>query len=176
MVAIRITVEGTAELQRRLRLLNPEQNQRIMRDTLKKSAFAIQRNVTRIQLVGGGRGKGRALPALPSRLTSRTGTLRRSVAVNQRPLPRAIEIGTDLSYGAVHEVGGRISVPASRVKSHTRTVAFGRKVGPFTVPAHMRSAYTANYPRRPFLQPALETVAPRFPGFAVEMWERELRR
>ena len=33
--------------------------------------------------------------------------MRRSIRINRTPLPAAIEIGTDLVYGHVHELGSR---------------------------------------------------------------------
>jgi phage gpG-like protein len=45
------------------------------------------------------------------RLTSRTGRLRDSIAVDLSPSPKAVYIGTDVIYGAVHELGGRFHRP-----------------------------------------------------------------
>jgi hypothetical protein len=113
MVAMRVTVIGGPELRRQLIQLNPKENPRIPVNALERVAGEIQRNAKDKQIAAGGRGKKRAIPPLPDRLTSRTGTLRRSIGVNRRPLPRAIEIGTPLVYGAVHEFGwGRYPVRA----------------------------------------------------------------
>ena len=40
------------------------------------------------------------------RLTSRTGTLRRSIGVNRRGLPFYIDVGSDVEYARIHELGG----------------------------------------------------------------------
>ena len=86
---------------------------------LDRMAFLVQEDAAANQIIRGGKG-----PPHPTRLTSRTGTLRRSIRVNRSGLERAI--GTDLVYGIVHELGGRY------------------------------------HPRRAYLAPALEAVAPRF--------------
>ena len=103
MVAIRVTVTGGRELDARLRAANPKINRRVLGRFFPKAAARIQTNAAKVQIVAGGRGKGKALKPLPDKLTSRTGTLRRSIGINKGPLPGAIEIGTHLVYGAVHE-------------------------------------------------------------------------
>lgn len=59
----------------------------------------------------GGKGKLIASKPHPSRLTSRTGELRRSLSVDRGTdrsgLPRYIDVGSDLAYAPVHELGLR---------------------------------------------------------------------
>ena len=100
---LRVSLVGAKELRRRLKEMNPAINTRIVRESLIEAAGKVQTDAANIQITGGGRGKGKGLPALPHKLTSRTGALRRSIAVDRKPLPFAIEVGTDLDYGAVHE-------------------------------------------------------------------------
>jgi hypothetical protein len=54
-------------------------------------------------------------------------------------------------------------------------MAFGRKVGAFTVPSYTRKAYTANYPKRAFMAPALEAVKPRMGQILVDEWRKEAK-
>jgi phage gpG-like protein len=171
-VAMRVNILGADELSKRLAQMDPKTNQAIMTDSLRTIAGLILRNAKDIQITGGGRGKSKALKPLPNRLTSRTGTLRRSIGINLAPLPRAVEVGTDLTYGAVHEKGGRISVPTSTVSAHTRRVVFGRRVAPFKVPSHTRRAHSAKYPPRPFLKPAAAATRPRWPAVVNEKWRK----
>ena len=103
MVAMRVVVTGVPELQAALRQMNPSLNTKIMERGMIASALEIQKDAAKYQIAAGGRGKRQALKALRGRLTSRTGTLRRSIKVDRGPLPFAIEVGTDLGYGAVHE-------------------------------------------------------------------------
>lgn len=89
------------ELFRDLRRLNPKTNRTIQRNALVEMGLLVQRNAAEQQIrPGGGRG-----PAVPGRLTSRTGALRRSIALNREPLPGAVETGTPLLYGPPHEFG-----------------------------------------------------------------------
>lgn len=81
------------------------------RDALMHAAYEVQRIAAQEKIRRGGvvgKGKTRTLLApLPDRLTSRTGSLRRSIGVDRSELPFAISIGTELVYGRVHETGGR---------------------------------------------------------------------
>ena len=104
-VGLRVSVVGSKALLRQLKRTNPAINRRIVTESLVEIALKVQTNAANLQITGGGRGKGKGLSALPNKLTSRTGTLRRSIAVDRKPLPRAIEVGTDLVYGPIHEFG-----------------------------------------------------------------------
>lgn len=99
---MRVTVTGIPELKAALERMNPGRNKVIMRNGMITAALEIQKNATG-QIRKGGGGKKNPKPPVPHQLTSRTGTLRRSIRVNHGPLPFAIETGTDLTYGAVHE-------------------------------------------------------------------------
>ena len=95
---------GTAELKRALDRLDPSQQPRAIGDALVESALLTTRIAAREKILPGGRGDPRK-----GILTSRTGTLRASLtvstAVNRSGLPRFIEAGTHLIYGARHEFG-----------------------------------------------------------------------
>lgn len=95
-----VQVIGDKQLRRKLKALSPRENRRVLREALLRVAFETQTNAARKQILPGGKG-----PPHPTRLTSRTGSLRRSIAVSRRGLPREIEVGTHLIYGAVHELG-----------------------------------------------------------------------
>ncbi len=175
-VALQITLEGDAKLRKWLRRLDLVDNPQIMRRGYGVAALMIQKNAARKQIRRGGGGKRNAAAVHPSRLTSRTGTLRGSIRVDRRGLPHSISVGSDLNYAAVHEFGGRVSVKASRVPAHQRTVAFGVRRAPFNVPSHTRKAHAATFPRRSFIKPAGDFVLPKLPGIFLKEWEREARR
>ena len=101
--ALTVKIVGTKELQRRLKKLNPEVNRRIMVKSFDDAAQDLLADITLKQIVGG-RGKA---PPLPTKLTNRSGGrgLVGSMGINRRPLPKAIEVGTHLAYGPVHEEG-----------------------------------------------------------------------
>ncbi len=102
-VKLRVSIVGDKALQKALKRANPAVNRRIISESLLEAAGRVQTDAADLQIAAGGRGKGKALSPLPHKLTSRTGALRRSIAVDRRPLPLAVEVGTDLVYGGVHE-------------------------------------------------------------------------
>lgn len=84
-----------------------------------------------------------------------TTTLARSIHV--QPLEEdaggitgKVTVGPDAPYGAVHEWGGDIVVPAHK---RTVTMVYGRPVAPHQVDVRQ---YTAHYPERAFMRPSLE--------------------
>lgn len=166
-VTISARLEGVQELERRLREINPRTNTRIIARALRRAAGDIASNAKDKQIVGGGRSGKLASSAskpLPHKLTSRHGGsgLAGSIGVDASFLPFAVEVGTDRKYGAVHELGGRFAVG-----SYKRRTKSGREE---TVRAHTRT-----YPQRPFMQPALAAVRPRFPQIVREEWAREAK-
>ena len=103
---LRVSVVGMPALRRALDKMNPGVNRKIVRNSLIESALTIQRDAVKNQILSGGGGKRSGMTKPHSTfLTSRTGTLRRSIKVDRGPLPFAIEVGTDLVYGAAHEFG-----------------------------------------------------------------------
>lgn len=170
---VRVVVVGSEELRAKLRNLDPSVNRTIIRNSLIRSAFEVQTAATK-EIAGGGRGKNKALPPLPSRLTSRTGTLRRSIRVNRSPLPFAIEIGTDLVYGAIHEIGGTVSFPATTInrKSKNSVRVGGKRIRYKESKSHTRKAYSATYPPRPFLRPAVEKTSIKFEDIFLSEWKK----
>jgi hypothetical protein len=116
---------------------------------LLKAGYAVLADAAKNQIIRGGRFRGPAGPRggkgklrdtkpHPTRLTSRTGELRRSLgangdfnrAVNHTGLPKWLDVGSDLVYARVHELG------------------------------------TNGHPR-PFLAPAVAAVSPRFEGMLL---------
>ena len=99
---IRAQLVGSKELRRRLKKMNPAENHRITTPALLEAMQTTLRIAAREKILPGGGGPPRA-----DILTSRTGTLRRSlgtnfaVQVNERL--QFVEGGTHLIYGAVHE-------------------------------------------------------------------------
>lgn len=95
-------------------------------------------------------------------LHTRTGTLRRSINQEVTQSGSSIRgvVGTNVSYGRIHEYGFQGTVD---VKAHLRTItqAFGRPLSsPVTqnVRAH---TMTVNLPERSFLRSALKDFEPR---------------
>jgi hypothetical protein len=100
-VALSISVEGIAEVDALLGRINPKKNPAVVRRALLKAGALTQSIAAKEKIKRGGKG-----PPEKDRLTSRTGTLRRSIGINRGPLPWAVEVGTPLIYGVVHEVTG----------------------------------------------------------------------
>ena len=172
VVGFTVHITGSEEVKALLDRVDPSTNTEILRSGLRAAAYDIQKNAADIQIAGGGGGKNAAAPPLGNRLTSRTGHLRSHIKVDERHLPYAIEVGTDVKYGAVHEFGGVVDKPSRVIKEHKRRVVFGRRVAPFTVPSHFRMGHTARYPKRPFMKPALDAVFPRFGEIFTMAWEK----
>lgn len=162
MAQVRVIVRGVPELREALARIRAPGNRAVLDRALTKSALLVQRIAAREKIIAGGvTGRGRArtiAPPHPSQLTSRTGAGRRSIRVNRDDLPFAIEIGSDLTYMAVHEFGGTFSVTRKRpVSGGTVT-------------------YSATYPPRPFLGPALDDAAQQFPAIFAAEFQREVER
>lgn len=141
-MADRLSVKlvGTRLLEKRLKELSPAQNRDIVEPALLESMLLSLRIAAREKIHPGGKGPPRA-----GKLTSRTGSLRRSLgfgkdanaldAVDQRGLRRNfVEGGSDLVYARVHEEG--IGV----------------------------------HPPRPFLAPGLEDATRQFESIFVKHW------
>lgn len=136
------TIVGRENLQRILKRTDPKTHPRFVGRALLEIGFLVQENAATKQIQRGGRffagGSLQDSPPLPDRLTSRTGRLRASIAVNRQPLPFAVEVGSAVEYAPQHEIG---SPP---------------------------------YPRRPFLEPALDAVRPRMAGIVSRSWIRQI--
>ena len=132
---LRVSVVGSKELLRKLEKMDPGRNKRILRNSLLESAFLLQGDAAKNQIIHGARKS----PPVPGRLTNRHGGqgLVGSIAVDRGPLPFAIEVGSGKRYAPLHEHG------------------------------------LGNMPKRPFLKPALDKIAPRFGDIVVKHWKRE---
>jgi hypothetical protein len=99
---IRAKLIGGPELQRRIKKMTPGQNRRITTPALLESMQLTLRIAARDKILPGGTG-----PPKDSILTSRDGTLRRSLlgsfAIDINGRLGWVEGGTNLIYGAVHE-------------------------------------------------------------------------
>jgi len=97
-------------------------------------------------------------------LHRRTGTLSRSIHYDQKQDERGIVgrlyAGPEAPYARVHELGGTFNF---NVPAHIRTIrqAFGRPIDPVQVQVRPFS-YSATYPARPFLRPALPAHREQF--------------
>jgi phage gpG-like protein len=177
---ISVRISGIDPVLKAMERLSPKENRAIMVSSLVECAELVQKDAKENQIIRGGtaisigpRGGKRKVqrPPHPTRLTSRTGTLRRSITVDRSPLPFAIEVGTNLRYGRAHELGfdGRVSV-----RSHWREIrqAFGRNIAARSthIRAHSRNMHL---PRRPFLEPALRATEDRFADIFLKNWRKE---
>ena len=173
-VALSITVQGLDELHERLNRISPSKNSAWVARSLKKCAELTQDITANEMIIRGGRfrgpkgkrggkGKMRSAGVDPKRITSRTGTLRRSIRVNTSTLPFAAEVGSDLVYAAVHEFGGTYSIP-----SYSRAIATSTRSGGSSMA--LVKAHSATYPARPYLAPGLDKAAKSFSDiFAKEL-------
>ena len=153
-IGIRVQMVGVENLLAAYQRVNPKANPEIFGRTLKRIALETQELAANNLIRGGSQA------AVSGKLTSRTGTGRRSIGVDFGSLPLSASVGSHLKYMAVHETGGTFSVPSHQVAEHTRTVVFGRKVAPFKVPSFTRGGHSATFPARPWLGPAIDRMVP----------------
>lgn len=119
-VALTVRLSGGKEVERMLDRLSPRKNPRPITRALVRAADRVQELATTEFIIRGSRffgpsgprgGRGRLVDAQvdPKRLTSRRGGsgLVGSIAVDRSLTPRAIDVGSDLIYAAVHELGSR---------------------------------------------------------------------
>ncbi len=158
MTAIRVEVVGAEKLLAAFQRVNPTANPQPVGRALRRIALETQAKATNKIRRGGSLKPARGV------LTSRTGTGRRSISTDFSSLPFTSKVGSTLGYMALHEgdggAGTTVNVPSHAVKSHTRTVVFGRTVSPFSVPGYTVRAHSARYPRRPWLEPAVDEMVP----------------
>jgi phage gpG-like protein len=182
--SLRVDLTGDEALRQVLERIKPSQNRGAFASALTEMALLTARIAAEEKIIRGGRFRGPAGPrggraaltnraAHPTRLTSRSGRLRASLAgrgyragIDDSALPREIAVGTEVNYAPVHEFGGTFTQTIPR---HVRTRAFGQETKPYVVREHSR---TATYRPRPFLGPGLADAAPRFPAILVKHLER----
>ncbi len=104
-VNLKVSLKPSPKMAQAFRKMDPARNRRIFAQGAIEAALLIQANAAGVQILKGGGGIRNARPPHPTQLTSRTGRLRGDIAVDRSPLPHAIEVGTDLVYGAAHEFG-----------------------------------------------------------------------
>jgi phage gpG-like protein len=178
-VSLSISVRGIKEVEAQLDRIDPKKNPTMVARALEDCAELTQIIAANQMIKSGGRVRGKRGPrggrgkltsaaAIGGKLTSRSGTLRRSIAVNRSPLPWAVEVGTDLVYGAVHEEGGTVSVP-----SYSRTIVGSTRSGGASVA--LVKAHTRTYPPRPFLAPALDKASKSFSSIFAREIAKEIR-
>lgn len=179
-VILEVSLQGQEKIARLMSKLDPKRDGvQWQRAALVDCGKLVQDIAARKKIKRSGRigAKGRkSAPPLPNILTARHGGsgIVGSIRVNRGPLPSAVDVGSDLKYARVHELGGVFNIPRHRVNAHTRTVAFGRKVAPFSVGPFDRGPYRARFPKRPFLVPALDEAMPSFPDIFIRNIEKVL--
>lgn len=173
---ISVSVSGLNVLIASLDRLDPSKNRAITEPALVEMGLLTVRTAAQRTIKRGGTGD-----PVAGVLTSRTGTLRRSLTAEARSIDKSqlsrgiVEAGTDIVYGAIHEFGGTVSVKSAQVREHTRTRAFGKRVKAFTVPKHTRKEHEATFPKRPFLAPALDLSIPKFEAIQIKHWDKATR-
>lgn len=154
------TRPAAVELRRRF---DARGSARSIQNFLKRAATLIRRTIERDVVIRGRKTRGKPEAALRHVLTQRSGKRRIPwLAIDRKQLPSQISVGSGWRGAVVHERGGAITYPAKTVKSHTRRVAFGKRIAPFRVPAYQRSSFTARYPARPWLAPAVDIAQRQF--------------
>jgi len=144
MSLVEATLTGDTAVIARLERLPSTMRQAVV-DAMRKSWFEVQTAVVRGKLSG-------------DPLHRRTGNLASSINVGGAGSETTFDeggdqivgrVGTNVRYGAVHEYGGTVEIPA-----HERTITqvFGRPVSPRTVAVR---AYQAHFPERSFLRSTL---------------------
>jgi len=147
--ALRVELDraALARVRRTLSTLKQPKLATVTRNFLLMAGYAVLKDAAENQIIRGGRfrgpagqrgGKGalRDTPPHPSRLTSRSGELRRSLGLSRGTgragLPRFIDVGSDLVYAPIHELGlGRYPVRAFlapallKVSSRFEAMLFG---------------------------------------------------
>lgn len=88
---------------------NRDTAERVIFPSLLEVAYEAQRLTTRKFM--GNPAQGSPERRGPGTLGIRTGTLRRSVAVDQGRRPFRVDVGSNVAYAAIHEFGGR-HIPA----------------------------------------------------------------
>lgn len=164
-----VKVEGTKQLLDGLAKLNPQLNTLIIQGALKEMVLLAMRTSARKHLIRSSKGA-----VQPKRLTSRHGTLRRSLGLStnidkrgfRSPNEPFIEGGTHLNYGRVHELGFKGRRRGGQVRAHTRK-------GGISVKRHGRRGAKVNFPERPFLAPGLAEASSKFEAIFVKHWRAE---
>ena len=177
-VGIKYTLRPTGEVLEVLRSMGQPGLNHALTKALIACAILVSNEITERQIirggrvnVGGPRGGKHLVNTKPhaTKLTSRSGagglreSLGTSYGIDKSHVPRFIDVGTDIVYGAIHEYGGTIRVtPRMRNALHYEGI-------------HLRkSTHTITIPPRPFLKPGFEAVEPRFPDVFVKYWKQEI--
>lgn len=157
--SVHLDPKDMARINKVMRALSPKLNGDIWRDGLTRMALLTQKEAqTEIK-----QGRGKSAAPLATRLTGRTNALVRSLEPDFSEIPKLSSVGTALKYGAVHETGGK-----KLIRAHSRRIKSGKS---FRVKAH-----TANFPRRPYLEPGLNSASKRYADIMVSVLAAELRK
>lgn len=153
-----VEIVNFRELQNEIRKLSLEEQRGALRDALVRSGLVVVRN-SQNAIKRGGKAK-----PLKTKLTSRTGTGRRSIRSDRPRVKRGsslIDIGTDLKYMEFHETGG-----TRTKKAHSRTSKLGN--------AHKVRSHIIMMPKRPFLKPGLKKSNTEIGEIFFREWKRAI--
>lgn len=134
-------IKVSAKVTKNVELPKPKSVSEALVEFIKKSTFKLVAYIKREKLSG-------------DPLNVRTGRLRRSINAKFSNGGKTGHAGTNVSYGAVHELGLQV-----QIAEHKRimTQVFGKPVDPFEVSV---SGHTRVYPERSFLRSALKELEP----------------
>ena len=135
------------DLGKKIARLNPAKRTQMINRSLLRSGEVVTRESQKAMIRGG------SGPPHPTRLTSRTGTGRRSITPDRRVSKTAggfrLDVGTELIYMGVHETGGTFQATST-------------KGTPFTL----------SFPPRPFLEPGLDKSRIKIERIFTQEWLR----
>lgn len=153
-----VVLVNEKDLIRQIRKLSLEEQRTAQSTILKQIGLLVARNSQNAMRRGG---KG---PPLPRKLTSRTGTGRRSIR-SDRPRIRkglsSVDVGTDLKYMSAHETGGSFTR-----RAHARRSSTGK--------THRVRSHRIRFPERAFLKPGLAKSLKEIEEITVRVWGRAI--
>ncbi len=141
MASAQLVFKPSKDLKLLMQGLQARELVRPLNEFLIEAALRVQRNATQKQIIRGGSfRKAKTKTVLvakaphPTKVTSRTGELRRSIGssrgIDRSKFPREVSIGSEIVYAGTHEYGLRVR--------------------------------SKKFPKRAFLQPAMDAESPKF--------------
>jgi len=141
-VAFRVNVKGLEQTRAYFKRLGKQIPASAVPDGLVELGLWIQSNAAREQIIRGGP---KGAPPDARQLTSRTGTLRRSIRVDRQGLPKVVSVGSDLEYARPHELGSpKQNLPARPYLTPAAAEAERRGLPESIMNKHIRRAISGS--------------------------------